>query len=372
MNRKMIYLDNAATTSVYKEVVNEMEHYLIKEYGNPGSPHTLGEKAMREINGARKRLSFEIGAKSHEIIFTSGGTEANNSALLGIFSDKKKKNKIIISSIEHSSIYEPAQYLKSLGYDLRIIPVNKEGLINLTILEKAIDDITLMVSVIHVNNEIGVMQNIKEIGKICKKKEVLFHTDAVQSFGKERINVKELGVDLLSTSAHKIGGPKGSGFLYVKEGIDIKPLILGGSQESGRRGGTENVPGIMGFVKALEIAKKIDKENIRKLKDYLILKLEKIGGKINGSKENRIYDSVNINLKEIDAEKLVLHLSQKGIMCSTRSACLTKQKKENRVLKALGLSELEMKSSMRLVLNEYITRKDIDYVVREIERFLRK
>ena len=224
----------------------------------------------------------------------------------------------------------------------------------------------------HANNEIGVIQNLRAIGVLCKKKGVLFHTDAVQSFGKERINIGEIGVDLLSASAHKISGPKGVGFIYAREGIEIKPLIIGGGQEAGRRGGTENVPGIMGFAKALEITRKINREKVRKLKDYLILRLKKIGGKINGSIEKRMYNNVNISFRDVDAEQLVLYLSQKGVMCSTRSACLSKQQKENRVLKALGLNEEEIKGSLRLVLNEFITRRDIDYVVKEIEKFLKK
>jgi cysteine desulfurase len=371
MAKKIIYLDNAATTPMYKEVAEEMEKFFIEEYGNPSSPHALGERALEEINNARKKLATEIGAKAHEIVFVSGGTEANNTALLGIVPKKSGKNKIFVSAIEHSSVYEVAQYLKNLEYDVREIPVDGEGLIDLNRLERAIDDKTLLVSVMHVSNEIGVIQNIRGVGEFCRKKGALFHTDAVQSFGKEKINVREMNIDLLSASAHKIGGPKGIGFLYVREGIEIKPLIIGGGQEAGKRGGTENVPGIAGFAKALEIAKKVDKEKIRKLRDYLILRLERIGGKISGSKEKRIYNNVNVSLSGVDAERFVLYLSQKGVMCSTRSACLSKQQKENRVLRALGLKEEEIRGSLRLVLNEFIAKKDIDFVVREIERFLK-
>lgn len=371
MARRTIYLDNAATTLVYKEVVEEMESYLTEEFGNPSSPHALGERALEEMNNARKKFAAEIWAKEKEIIFVSGGTEANNTALLGTVPEKMGKNKIFVSAIEHSSVYEVAQYLKSIEYDVREIPVDKDGLIDLDRLGNAIDDKTLLVSVMQVNNEIGVIQNIKAVGEFCKKKGALFHTDAVQSFGKERINVREMNIDLLSASAHKIGGPKGIGFLYAREGVEIKPLIMGGGQEAGRRGGTENVSGIVGFSKALKIIKKIDKEKVRKLRNYLISKLEKIGGKINGSKERRIYNNVNVSFPGTDAERLVLYLSQKGIMCSTRSACLSKQQKENRVLRALGLNEEEIRSSLRLVLNEFITKNDINFVVEEIRKFLK-
>ncbi|MBI2632539.1 cysteine desulfurase [Candidatus Pacearchaeota archaeon] len=371
MKKTIIYFDNGATTPIYKEVVNEIEYYSIKEYGNPSSPHWLGEYAQEAINNARKELAAEIGAKAQEIVFVSGGTEANNLGLRGIAPLKKGKNKILISAIEHSSIYEVAQYIKSLNYDVREIPVNRYGIIDLNYLEKNIDENTLIVSVMHVNNEIGVIQNIKEIGALCKKKGAIFHTDAVQSFGKERINVRDSGIDLLSASAHKIGGPKGIGFLYVKDGIELKPLIIGGGQEAGRRGGTENVPGIMGFAKALEITNKVNKDKIKSLRDYLMSKFEKIGGKINGSKEERIYNNVNVSFQGIDAENLVLFLSQKGVMSSTRSACLSKQQKENRVLLALGLNKDEIKGSLRFVLNEFITKKDIDFVVLKIWEFLK-
>lgn len=371
MPKKIIYLDNGATTPVYREVVKEMEKFHIDEYGNPSSPHILGERAFVEINEARKKIAAEISAKGGEIIFVSGGTEANNAAILGLIDVKIKKNKIFVSAIEHSSIYEVAQYLNSLNYDVREIPVNYDGIIDLDRLEKSIDNRTLLISVMHVNNEIGVIQDIRAIGEICRKRSAMFHTDAVQSFGKERINVREMDIDLLSASAHKIGGPKGIGFLYVKEGIELKPLIIGGGQEAGRRGGTENVAGIRGFGKALDIVKNVDGEKIRKLRDYFMLELEKIGGMINGSKEKRIYNNVNVSFKGVDAERLVLYLSQKGVMCSTRSACLSKQQKENRVLRALGLGDVEIRGSLRLVLNEFITKKDVDFVVGEIERFLK-
>ncbi len=368
---KIIYLDNGATTKVYSEVINEMNKYNIQHYGNPSSPHIMGEFALKKINEARKKIAFEIGAKVHEIIFTSGGTEANNLALFGILNSYRRKNKIIISSIEHSSIYEPGILLKDKFYEIAEIKVDDNGIIDINFLEKEIDSKTLIVSIIHANNEIGTIQDLRKIGALCKKRGFLFHTDAVQSFAKERINVREMDIDLLSASAHKIGGPKGVGFLYVRDGIKIKPIIIGGGQEAGRRAGTENVAGIIGFAKALEIAKKIDKEKLKKLRDYFIEELEKIGGKINGSLENRIYNNINVYFYGKDAEKIVLYLSEKGIMCSTKSACLSKQKAENRVLRAIGLGKKEIDGSLRFVLNEFITKKDIDLVLMELNGYLK-
>ena len=258
----IIYLDNASTTPVYKEVVIEMEKYMLEEYGNPSSIHFMGENAQRAIENAKKVIASEIGAKPWEIIFTSGGTESNNLALQGLSKTNSKK-KIIISAIEHSSIYELGNEMKKYGYKIVEIPVNKEGFIDFNILEKEIDSNTLVVSIMHANNEIGVLQDIAKIGKICREKGVLFHTDAVQSFCKEKIDVNLMKVDLLSASGHKIGASKGVGFLYVKDGVKIESITIGGSQERGLRPGTQNVPAIMGFAKAVEINKKVDKNKVK-------------------------------------------------------------------------------------------------------------
>ncbi len=366
--KKIIYLDNSATTRVYSEVIKEMKKYFLDEYGNPGSSHEFGEKAQFAINNARKKFAREIGAKPYEIVFTSGGTESNNLALFGVAnSNKTKKKKIIISAIEHSSVFEPALELRKKGYDVVIISVNNEGILKINELEKAIDGNTLLVSIIHGNNEIGVLQDLNRIGKICKENNAIFHTDAVQSFARERIDVGGMNISLLSASAHKIGGPKGAGFLFIREGVDVLPLIFGGKQEKGIRGGTENVSGILGFAKALEITKKVNKNKMREIRDYFIEKLEKIKGKINGSKDKRLFNNINVYFSGIDAEKFVFLLSQKGIYCSTKSACLSKQHIESRVLKSIGLSKKEIKESLRFALNENISKKDIDYVIREIK-----
>lgn len=365
---KIIYLDNAATMPVYKEVVNEMKKFHLMEYGNPSSTHEMGEKAQKVVNEARKKLALEINAKIHEVILTSGSTESNNLAFFGLARSMLGKKKIIISTIEHSCIFEICDALKKDGFQIIEIPVDKEGILNIPRLEKEIDDSVLLVSIIHVNNEIGVIQDIEKIGEICKSKDVIFHSDCAQSFGKIKMDVQKMGIDLLSAGAHKIGGPKGIGFLYISSGIELEPLIYGGGQERGLRGGTENVPGIIGFGKALDLVKKVDQIKTRKMRDYFFDEIEKIGGKINGSKDKRIYNNVNVSFSGIDAEQLVIYLSQKGIMCSAGSSCDTKKQKESKVLREIGLSDKEMRGSVRMTLSERITKKDIDFVVSEIRK----
>jgi len=369
---KEIYLDNAATAPVYKEVVSEMNKYYLNEYGNPSSQHEIGERAEKAVLESRKKIASEINAKPWEIIFTSGTTEGNNMAFFGLAKKSKNKKKIIISSIEHSSIFEICDVLKREGYDIIEIPVDSRGFLILERLETEIDDETLLVSIMHANNEIGVIQDLDAIGKVCKSKDVLFHSDCAQSLGKEKIDVNKMNIDLLSAGAHKIGGPKGVGLLFVRAGVEIEPLIYGGGQERGLRGGTENVPSIAGFAKTLDVAKKIDKNKIRKLRDYFISSLEEIGGKINGSKEKRIYNNINVSFSGIDAENLTAFLSNKGIYVSAGSACNSKKQKESKVLKAVGLNEKEIKGSIRISLSESISKKDVDYAVSEIKKSVEK
>lgn len=373
MMKKIIYLDNAATTRIDRRVIKEMEKFYFEEYGNPSSVHLLGERTAIAMNRAREKIAEEIGAGVREIIFTSGTTESNNMAFFGLVRGELagKKKKIIISAIEHPSIIEICSVLKKEGFEICEIGVNSEGILDIDKLEREINEHTLLVSIIHVNNEIGVIQDIRRIGEVCRQRGVLFHSDCAQSFGKMKIDVREMKIDFVSAGAHKICGPKGIGFLYAKEGIEIKPLIYGGGQERGLRGGTENVPGITGFASALEIEKKRNKEKIEKMRDYFISGLEKIGGKINGSKEKRIYDNVNVSFSGIDAENLVLFLSGRKIMCSTGSACESKKKKENRVLKALGLSKKEILGSLRFCLSEETKREDIDFTLAGIADFLK-
>lgn len=375
MVNKIIYFDNAATTPVYPAVIEEMKKYMLSgfgEYGNPSSAHSLGEKAEKNIQEAKKTIAKVLGCKAWEIIFTSSGTEANNLALQGVAKANPDKKKIIISKIEHSSIYELCMEMKKYGYEIVEISVDNEGLIDFDELERKIDDSTLIVSIMHANNEIGIIQNIKKIGELCRKKGILFHTDAVQSFCKENIEINSMKVDLLSASGHKIGASKGIGFLYVKEGTKIEPIIIGGNQENSLRAGTQNVPAIMGFAKTISIIGKVDKEKIRELRDYFISKLENIGGKINGSKEKRLCNNIDVSFSGTDNDSMLIKLSEKGIMCSTRSACTSKQKKENRILSALGLKKEEIEGALRFSLNEFNTKKEIDIAVKELKKIVSK
>ena len=364
-------MDNAATTRVYPEVVNEMNKILLENYGNPSSIHYIGERAALKMNDARKKIASEIGARPEEIYFVGSGTESDNLAIKGIAEVSGiRKRKIIISGIEHDAVWESANSLK--GYEIVVIGVDREGKIDLKRLEKEIDRETALVSIIHANNEIGIIQNLKEIGDICINKGVYFHTDAVQSFGKLDIDVNKMKIDLLSASAHKIGGPKGVGFLYVKEGTKIGSIISGGGQEKGVRSGTENVAGIFGFAKALNRVKKVNLKRIERLRDRLIEGLEKLGGVINGDRRERIYNNVNVRFKGVEGDRLVMFLSNKGIMCSTGSACSAKKKKASRVLKAIGLHKKEIKGALRFSLDENVNEKDIDYVIAEVGKAIKK
>ncbi|PIN93712.1 cysteine desulfurase NifS [Candidatus Pacearchaeota archaeon CG10_big_fil_rev_8_21_14_0_10_31_24] len=364
---KIIYLDNNSTTEIYPTVFKEMQK---AGYGNPSSTHLMGVDARKNMDNSRAKLAKEIGAKPWEIIFTSGASESNNLVIFGLSKAYTNKKKIIISSFEHASIYESCKVLKNRGYEIVEIPVDNSGMLDLVKLEKEINSNTLVVSIIHGHNELGVLQDIGKIGSICRKRGVLFHTDAVQSFGKEKIDVKTFGIDLLSTSGHKIGAPKGIGFLYIREGVKVEPLIYGGGQERGLRGGTENVLGIIGFSKALEIVKKVKWDKVGKMRDYFIRGLENLGGKINGNKERRLKGNVNVSFSGKDAEMLVVNLSQKGIMCSTRSACSEVGVKESRILKMMGLNEKEINGTLRFGLNEKIGKKEIDFVLKIINSSL--
>ena len=362
-----IYLDNSSSTRVRKKVVEEMNKYHSIDFGNPGSQHKLGEKAFEAITSSRKFISKGINCKINEIIFTSGGTEANNLVLFGIGKNSNKKT-IVISSIEHASVVEPCKELEKRGFKIIRIKVNKEGIIELDDLKRILESQkdVLLVSVMHVNNIIGTIQPIKEIGKICRKHKVFFHTDAVQSFGKIKIDVREMNIDLLSASAHKINGPKGVGFLYVKEGIKLEPILFGGGQENGIRSGTENVPGIAGFSKAFQLMKKLELENVKKIRDYFMEKLEEIGGKINGSKDSRIYNNIHVSFKGVSNSSLLWHLDNNGIYASVGSACDSKKEKDDMVLKEIGLSSDFINGSIRFSIDENVTKKDVDFVIKNI------
>lgn len=366
---KKVYLDSASTSRVREEVAKEMGKYFISDFGNPSSLHSMGEGARKAIEDAREKFALEIGCKPWEIIFTSGGSESNNLALQGLARANKDKRKILISAIEHPSVREACEFLKTQGFEIVEIPVNREGLLKMDVLEKEIGggkDV-LCVSVMHVNNIIGVVQDIEKIGRICQERGILFHSDCVQSFGKLDINVS-CGVDLMSVSGHKINGPKGIGFLYVREGLGILPLIFGGGQERGLRSGTENVAGIVGFAKALELSKKVDKNMIARIRDLFIHSLEKIGGRVNGSKEKRIFNNIHVSFNGIESDSLVLYLSEKGIYVSAGSACDSKKGRADSVLKAIGVKDRDANGSIRISLDENIEEGDIKRVIDEIKK----
>ena len=369
---KKIYLDNAATTIVAGEVKKAMLPYLGEHYGNASSIHTEGRYARDAIEKARKTIAGFINAKEKEIIFTGSGTESNNTVLKGLASfSGKEKNQIITSKIEHPSVIETCKFLEKEGFEIIYLGVDGNGLVNLEELEKKITPKTLLVSIMHANNEIGTIQDINKIGKICKNKEVLFHTDTVQTFGKIEIDVQADNIDFLSASAHKIYGPKGVGLLYIREDRKIEPLLHGGGHEFNIRSSTENVAGIVGFGKAVELCReKMEKESrrISRLRDYLIKELLMIPGtQLNGSASQRIYNNVNISFRGIEGESLVLQLGMRGIATSTGSACSTKNLEPSYVLSAIGLDHFTAHGSLRLTLGRNITKKDILESVKNIQ-----
>ncbi len=372
----MIYLDNAATTRVKEEVVNEMIPYFNTNFANPSSIYKFSRDVSRDIDEAREVIASSIGAKPDEIYFTSGGSESDNWALKMIaFSHKNKGKHIITSKIEHHAILESCKYLEKNGFEVTYLDVNDEGIINLEELESSIRKDTILVSIMAANNEIGVLEPIKEIGSICKKHNVLFHTDAVQAYGSVLNDVNDMNIDLLSTSAHKIHGPKGIGFLYVKKGIMIEPLISGGSQERGKRAGTTNSALIMGFKKAVEL-KFIDREKnnqyILDLREHLIDRvLNEISySRLNGSRVNRLPGNANFSFRFIEGEGMLLKLDSLGICASSGSACTSGSLDPSHVLLSIGLPHEIAHGSLRLSINEENTLEEIDYVVDELKKII--
>lgn len=357
------YFDHAATTQMKKEVLDAMLPFLDEEYGNPSSIHVKGTEAKTALEMARKKIAECINADSDEIYFTSGGTEADNTAIKGFArANKKKGNHIITTKIEHKAILESCSTLEDEGFEITYVNVDKYGFVNLEELENSIKDNTILISVMFANNEIGTIQPIKEIEKIAHKHKVAFHTDAVQVIGNIKVDVKELNVDMLSMSAHKFYGPKGIGALYVNKNINFNPIINGGGQERRKRGGTENVANIVGMAKALEIAN----ENLEKYNDKLYnlsrTFLDEINNfddvKLNGHPVKRLKGNVNLSFKDIDAESLLLLLSERGICISTASACSSNSKNFSHVLMAIGLSQEEAKGTIRITFGEDNTTDD--------------
>ena len=374
-NSHLIYLDHAASTPVLQEIINEMIPYLGDLYGNPSSIHTYGIKSKIALQIARRRVAFLIGAKPKEIFFTSGGTESDNLALKGISKSirnyQNKKNHIITSSIEHDAILETCHYLEKNGFTVTYLNVNKKGVVDQTELKNHLTEKTMLVSIMLANNEIGVVQPVKEFSNIVHDfdKGIIFHSDAVQAVGKIPVNVKELDIDSLSLSSHKINGPKGVGALYVRDKINFEPLMQGGGQELTYRSGTENVPGIVGFGKASEISMLNLKDNsqyLYHLRDFLINRInEEISGRmLNGSLESRLPNNVNFTFLGINGEDLLIKLDEDGILASTGSACSANLQKESHVLKAIGLNHEEISGSIRFTLGIQNTKEDIEKTIK--------
>ena len=372
----MIYLDNAASTPVHEKVIQEMMPYFKEQYGNPSSIHRYGRLANIAIQNARKRIALLINAESNEILITSGGTESNNTALYGIARHNKGKH-IITSSIEHDAILEPCKRLEEEGFQITYLPVDKYGLVNPEDVEKEISSDTCLVSIMFANNEVGTIQPIAEIGKITKEKKIVFHTDAIQAVGKTPINVKELGIDLLSISSHKINGPKGVGALYIRREVKIDPLILGGGQENGLRSGTENVASIVGFGMACQLANDNiiqNQERFRKLGMKLITDVLKEipHTKLNGHPEKRIPNNIHFTFLGVNGEDLIIKLDENKVAASTGSACSVKVQKASHVLRAMGFSHEQITGSLRLTVGITNTEEEINETVQVLKKVVKE
>jgi len=363
------YLDNAATTKVDDKAIKAMIKYMKEDYGNPSSLHESGAKGKEAIEKARKIIAKSLNAKTSEIYFTSGGTESNNWAIKGLFWENfPSKNHIITTKIEHDCVLNSCKFLEKNGYRVSYLPVDKEGFVNLDTLEKEITKDTLLVSIIHGNNEIGTIQNLKEISKIVHEKKSLLHTDACQSFTKVPIDLKKEEIDLMTINAHKIYGPKGVGGLLIKEGIKLEPLLHGGGHEYGIRSGTSNVPGIIGFGKSVDVIKEKDILHMEELRNQLIKGLSNIDESwINGPLgKNRLCNNVNITFRYAEGESILLLLDYKGIEVSTGSACSSNTLEPSHVLSAIGLRQEDTHGSIRISIGKETTKEDINYTIQTI------
>lgn len=375
----MIYLDNAATTKTAPQVLDAMLPYFSEMYGNPSSVYSLGATSKKAITKAREQIANVLGAKTEEIYFTAGGSEADNWALKATFElYKGKGNHIITTKIEHHAILHTCEYLeKNRGAKITYLDVDADGMISLEELEKAITPETILISIMAANNEIGTIEPIKEIGAIAKKHGVLFHTDAVQAFGQVAIDVNECNIDMLSSSGHKINGPKGIGFLYIRKGVKIRSFVHGGAQERKRRAGTENVPGIVGYGAAAELANETMAVRTAKeieLRDYMIsrIKAEVPTCKLNGHPSKRLPNNVNFSFEFIEGESLLIMLDMAGICASSGSACTSGSLDPSHVLMAIGLPHEIAHGSLRLTLSDETTKEDIDFTVEKVKEIVAK
>ena len=375
---RRIYLDYAATTPVHPEVVRTMLPYLTERYGNPSSIHAFGQEARTAVEDARGQVADLIGAKPEEIVFTSGGTEADNFALKGVaYALRKRGDHIITSSVEHHAVFEACKFLEKGGFKVTYLPVDRYGMVDPEDVHRAITDKTILVSVMHANNEVGTMQPIAEISKIAHERGAYFHTDAVQTAGHIPVDVEELDADLLSMSAHKLYGPKGVGALYIRKGTRIASFVHGGEQERGRRAGTENVPGIVGFGKAAEIAKRERETEARRLSELrdrliegLLERIEHIN--LNGHPTCRLPNNVHVSVEFVEGESMLLNLDLEGIAASTGSACSSGSLEPSHVLLAMGLSHELAHGSLRFTMGRWTTEEDVDRVLEVLPEVVAK
>lgn len=376
--KKIIYMDNAATTAVSQEALETMMPFFRENFGNPSTIYSVGRNAKKELEIARERVAKALGASPKEIFFTSCGTESDNWAIKGAAFErlKKGKNHIITSKIEHHAVLHTVQYLEKKGFDVTYLDVDSQGLVNPKDVKNAITEKTALVTIMYANNEIGTIEPIEEIGKICKDKGVLFHTDAVQAVGHVPIDVKKQNVDMLSLSAHKFHGPKGIGALYIRKGVRIETFMEGGAQESGKRAGTENTAEIAALGKAIETAcTEIEEKNSKLIKkrDKLISELLKIErSRLNGHREKRLPGNVNISFEGIEGESLLLLLDMAGICASSGSACTSGSLDPSHVLLAIGLPHEIAHGSLRLSLDESNTDEEIDFVIAEVSKAVKR
>lgn len=375
---KRIYLDHAATTPTHPEVVEAMLPYFADAFGNPSSIYSFGQEAKGALEEVRDKVADFVGARREEIVFTSGGTEADNFAIKGVaYANEHKGNHIITTSIEHHAVIEPCQFLERRGFEVTYLPVDRYGLVDPQGVKEAITDKTILISVMHANNEIGTIEPIVEIGKIAQEVRICFHTDAVQTVGHIPVNVNELGVDLMAMSAHKFYGPKGVGALYIKKGTRIVPFLHGGEQEGGHRASTENVPGIVGFGKAIDLAGREMEEEVEHstlLRDKLTQGLLKSIHRtyLNGHPTKRLPNNINVTCEFVEGESMLLNLDLEGIAASTGSACSSSSLQPSHVLLALGIPPERAHSSLRFTLGRESTEEEIDRVLDVLPRIVAK
>ena len=378
MEKRIIYLDNAATTPMDSEVLESMLPFMREQYGNPSAIYSMGSSAKKAVNQAKRRIAAILNAKQEEIFFTAGGTEADNWALKMVMETYRYKGRhLITTAIEHHAILHTCRYLETQGVEVTYLGVDEDGVIDLEELKQAIRPDTVLISVMFANNEVGTVEPIREIGEIARERGILFHTDAVQAFGQVPIDTEEMHIDLLSASGHKINGPKGVGFLYIRSGLELHSMLHGGAQESGRRAGTENVPGIAGMAVAAQKAA----DNMKtkgaaemKLQDYLIDKIEREIPycRLNGHRTKRLPGNVNFSFRFIQGESLVLMLDRKGICISSGSACTSGELNPSHVLLALGRNEEEAEGALRITLSEKNSMEEMEFVVECLKEAVQK